>query len=74
MHRSIDLDDLKQCFDSSMISNQRLHLLVEQISLSIKECYHVTPDALLNLLLTGCNHSIVGMMMIDVTKHTSFRF
>ena len=55
----VDLDDLKQCFDSSMISNQRLHLLVEQISQAIKECYHVTPDALLNLLFAGCNHSLV---------------
>lgn len=60
----IDLDDLKQCFDSSMISNQRLHLLVEQISQAIKECYHVTPDALLNLLFIGCNHSIVRVKEI----------
>jgi hypothetical protein len=42
-----------------MISPQLLTVLVDQISLAIKECYHATPDSLLNLLLNGSNHSIV---------------
>jgi hypothetical protein len=42
-----------------MISSHLLNILVDQISLAIKECYHATPDSLLNLLLNGCNHLIV---------------
>jgi hypothetical protein len=42
-----------------MISPQLLTILVDQISLAIKECYHASPDSLLNLLFTGCNHSTV---------------
>jgi hypothetical protein len=53
------LEDLKKCFDSQMISPQLLTILVHQISLAIKECYHVTSDSLLNLLFNGCNHLTV---------------
>ena len=59
IYKQNSLDDLKKCFDSHMISIQLLNTLVDQTSITIKECYHATPDSLLNLLLTGCNHSTV---------------
>lgn len=49
-------DDLKQCFEGSNLSPTLLSTLVEQISRAIKECYHATPDGLLNLLFVGCDH------------------
>lgn len=53
------LDDLQKCFDSHLISPSLLTVLVDQISLAIKECYHAAPDSLLQLLFNGCNHSTV---------------
>ncbi|CAF1270168.1 unnamed protein product [Adineta steineri] len=58
---NILIDDLKKCFDTQMISPQFLCVLVDQISLAIKECYHATSDSLLNLLFTGCNHSTANV-------------
>ena len=55
----ISLDDLNKCFNSNQISSQLLTILVEQISLAVKECYHATPDSLLQLLFDNSNHSIV---------------
>ena len=53
------LDDLSKCFDSNTISSSLLCVLVDQISLAIKECYHAAPDSLLNLLVTASNHANV---------------
>ncbi|CAF0959671.1 unnamed protein product [Rotaria sordida] len=68
---NILIDDLKKCFDSHMISSQLLTVLVDQISLAIKECYHVAPNSLLDLLLTGCNHLIpsVAITCVDTIAY-----
>ncbi|CAF2683209.1 unnamed protein product [Rotaria sp. Silwood2] len=63
---NILIDDLKKCFDSHMISSPLLNVLVDQISLAIKECYHAAPNSLLDLLLTGCNHSIPSVAITCV--------
>lgn len=55
---NILIDDLNKCFDSNQMSSPLLTTLVEQISLAIKECYHATPDSLLQLLFNNSNHSI----------------
>ncbi|UJR22782.1 hypothetical protein I4U23_025814 [Adineta vaga] len=68
---NILIDDLKKCFDSQLISSQLLCVLVDQISLAIKECYHAAPDSLLNLLITGSNHSIsnVAITCVDTIAY-----
>lgn len=42
-----------------MTSPALINILVDQISLSIKECYHAAPNSLLDILLNGCHHAIV---------------
>ncbi|CAF5195116.1 unnamed protein product [Rotaria magnacalcarata] len=49
-----------------MISSHLLIVLVDQLSLAIKECYHAAPDSLLHLLLTGCNHSIPSVAITSI--------
>ncbi|CAM4764385.1 unnamed protein product [Rotaria magnacalcarata] len=63
---NILIDDFKKCFEFQMISSHLLIVLVDQLSLAIKECYHAAPDSLLHLLLTGCNHSIPSVAITSI--------
>ncbi|CAF0889004.1 unnamed protein product [Adineta ricciae] len=63
---NILIDDLSKCFDSNTISSPLLCVLVDQISLAIKECYHAAPDSLLNLLVIASNHSNSNVAIICV--------